>query len=445
MPSLLIRLCCLLLIVSFHDGVAAVDEDEFIYNGFAGSDLLLDGAASVTQDGALVLARSWSYKDNQGHGFHPKALPFVSSDGMATNFSATFVFAITPSHSGYSGDGMAFVISLAPLSDGWPGKYLGLNNPYDYYPPSANRFFAIELDTVANKELGDIDDNHVGIDLKILNNLTSARSSTAGFHSGSHFNPLSLSSGNPMQVWVDYFVDQVEVRLASVPMYKPSSPLAPVTTWYKPSSPLLTYNSLDLAKVLKNGTKSKSGVPTMAYVGFSAATGDTIIGTHQVLGWSFSMSGSAKPLNLSLLLSSQQARDSSRREAHDKLKKKLVKWLPAVVSLAAILAVAGIAAWLLLRWRCRIRNSEWNEDWEAELGPRRFAYKDLRRAINGFHDNQLLGKGGFGRVYGGALAGSGVRVAVKRISSESRQGPGWPSSQPRSSSLAAYDTGISSA
>ncbi|XBH88896.1 hypothetical protein VPH35_080901 [Triticum aestivum] len=313
--------------------------------------------------------------------------------------SVPFGMAITPSDSGYSGDGMAFVISLAPLSDAWPGEYLGLSTPYEY-TESANRFFAIELDTVANKELRDIDDNHVGID---LNNVTSAGSSTAAYSGSGIFNPLRLSNGNLMQVWVDYYsFGLVEVRLAPVPMDKPFAAF-------------LTYGSVDLAKVLNNGTKSKAGVPTMAYAGFSAASGDAM-GTHQVLGWSFSMSESAKPLNLPLVL---QQSDSSRvQEAHDK--KKLVTWLPVVVSLVAILA--GIAAWLLLRRWCRIRNSEWNQDWEAELGPRRFAFNDLRRATNGFHDNQILGKGGFGRVYGGAPVGSGVRVAVKRISSESRQG-----------------------
>ncbi|XBH66478.1 hypothetical protein VPH35_094974 [Triticum aestivum] len=275
---------------------------------------------------------------------------------MATSFSATFMFTITPGHWGYSGDGMAFVISLAPLSFTEAGKYLGLSSYASQYVDthaSANCFFAIELDNVDNKEFRDIDNNHVGID---LNNLTSAASSTAGYYTanGMDFNPLILYSGKPMQVWVDYYSSGLlEVRLAPVPMDEPNSPL-------------LTYYSLDLAKVLKNGTKSKAGVPTMAHVGFSAASGGKVV--------------------------------------------KII--------------LAGIAAWLLLRWWCRNRNSdsEWNEDWEAQLGPRRFAYKDLRRATNGFHDNQILRKGGFGRVYGGALAGSGVPVAVKRISSESRQG-----------------------
>ncbi|XBI23445.1 hypothetical protein VPH35_048695 [Triticum aestivum] len=402
------------LIVSCHDGVDGVTE--FIYNGFARSKLHLDGEASISKHGVLSLT-STSCGDSsftQGHGFHAEALPFVNSHGVAMSFSATFVFSITPSDSGLSGDGMSFVISLAPLfaplSDPWAqGQYLGLVN----HDIDATPFFAIELDTVANTEFEDIDDNHVGAD---LNDLTSTASSTVGYYSGNvemDFNPLRLSSGKPVQVWVDYYEVyeyemQVDVTLAPVPMNKPSTPL-------------LSYYPVDLAKILKNDTKSKkAGVPTTAYVGFSAATGG-LCGAHQILGWSFNMFGPAKPLNLSLLLPPlKQVRHSSRQEAHDK--KKIVKWVPAA-TISSLAILAGITACLLLRWWwCKIRNSERNEDWEAELGPRRLAYKDLHRATDGFQDIQLLGKGGFGQVYRGVLGSSGMDVAVKRISSESKQG-----------------------
>ncbi|XP_048549606.1 L-type lectin-domain containing receptor kinase SIT2-like [Triticum urartu] len=405
---------CVLLIVSFHDdGVAVAGVGEFIYNGFTGSNLRLDGAASIAQDGVLTLTTS--SHDIQGHGFHHEALPFVPlpfvrSHGVAMYFSSTFVFTITPNNSGHSGEGMAFVISLAPPLAALPGRYLGLSDPYY---DDTNRFFAIELDTVTDPEFKDIDDNHVGID---LNNLTSTFFSTAGYYSGDvedyedsevqTFDPLRLSSGNPMQVWVDYdgASMQLDIRLALVPMYKPYSPL-------------LSY-TVDLATLLRDDSKSKAGVPTMAYVGFSAATGDKRCGTHQILGWSFNMLGPAKPLNYSAL-PLKQLRVNATQEA-SYYKGKVVKWLPAAASSLAVLA--GLTACLLLRWWCKIRNSRWDEDWEAELGPRRFAYKDLCRATNGFRDMQLLGKGGFGRVYGGVLACSSVRVAVKRISSESRQG-----------------------
>ncbi|CAN6181075.1 unnamed protein product [Urochloa humidicola] len=100
--------------------------------------------------------------------------------------------------------------------------------------------------------------------------------------------------------------------------------------------------------------------------------------------------------------------------------KKLTKWLPATVSLLAFLA--GSAACLVLRRWCKKRAEGQEADWEAQLGPRRFPHKVLRAATSGFGTTQLLGKGGFGNVYAGVLVASGLRVAVKRISSASTQG-----------------------
>ena len=62
------------------------------------------------------------------------------------------------------------------------------------------------------------------------------------------------------------------------------------------------------------------------------------------------------------------------------------------------------------------------EEWEIQCGPHRFAYKELFKATKGFHDRQLLGKGGFGQVFKGTLPGSNAEVAIKRVSHDSRQG-----------------------
>jgi serine/threonine protein kinase len=66
--------------------------------------------------------------------------------------------------------------------------------------------------------------------------------------------------------------------------------------------------------------------------------------------------------------------------------------------------------------------AELREDWEAEFGAHRFAYKDLLRATGGFTDKRLIGQGGSGEVYRGVLPRCKAEVAVKRVSDESRQG-----------------------
>ncbi|PPD73416.1 hypothetical protein GOBAR_DD29651 [Gossypium barbadense] len=60
------------------------------------------------------------------------------------------------------------------------------------------------------------------------------------------------------------------------------------------------------------------------------------------------------------------------------------------------------------------------KDWEVQYGPHRFSYKDLFKATKGFKEKEVLGKGGFGRVYKDVLPSSNVQIAVKRISHDSR-------------------------
>ncbi|GJM91316.1 hypothetical protein PR202_ga07678 [Eleusine coracana subsp. coracana] len=80
---------------------------------------------------------------------------------------------------------------------------------------------------------------------------------------------------------------------------------------------------------------------------------------------------------------------------------------------------AGIGAAFWLRQRAAV--AETLEEWELDH-PHRFAYKELHRATKGFSDSELLGAGGFGKVYRGVLKPSGDVVVVKRISNNGKQG-----------------------
>ena len=57
-----------------------------------------------------------------------------------------------------------------------------------------------------------------------------------------------------------------------------------------------------------------------------------------------------------------------------------------------------------------------------QFGPHRFTYKDLFIATKGFKNSELLGRGGFGKVYKGTLPVSDIEIAVKVVSHDSRQG-----------------------
>ncbi|KAF9613905.1 hypothetical protein IFM89_012453 [Coptis chinensis] len=140
------------------------------------------------------------------HAFHPKPFQFknLSSNGSTLSFSTTFVFAIVPKYSDLSGPGICFVIAPSrSLPGALPTQYLGLFNYTSNGDPS-NHVVAVELDTIVNKEFGDINDNHVGID---LNNLRSAISAPAKYYldrTGGNYKNLSLISGQQMQVWIEY-------------------------------------------------------------------------------------------------------------------------------------------------------------------------------------------------------------------------------------------------
>jgi hypothetical protein len=86
----------------------------------------------------------------------------------------------------------------------------------------------------------------------------------------------------------------------------------------------------------------------------------------------------------------------------------------------ALLVAAVLAAFFFMVWRRR-RYAEVREDWEDAFGPHRFSYKDLFHATSGFKERNLLGIGGFGRVYKGVLPASSLEIAVKRVSHDSRE------------------------
>ncbi|KAG2616437.1 L-type lectin-domain containing receptor kinase SIT2-like [Panicum virgatum] len=365
-------------------------EETFVFSTFAGAgagDLTLDGAAEVTPEGLLELTNDMV--SIKGHAFYPAPLRFKESpNGTARSFSATFVIAIAAA-GGYPGgngtDGMAFLVApTTNFSDAAPGQYMGFLGG-----AAMNRSFAVELDTYGNAELRDIDGNHVGVNVA---GLYSVESRAAGFHDdgdGGALRNLSLDSGEPMQVWVDYDGKSKLVNVTLAPMGAA-----------KPSTPLLS-NVSDLSAVLAE----------QAYVGFSAATGP-IKTHHYVLAWSFAMDGPAPPIDFRKL--PKLPYDDDR-----KTPSKLLKIALPTAASALILATC-VAVTLLLRRRFAF--AELREDWEVEFGPHRFSYKDLFHATQGFKSENLLGAGGFGKVYKGVLPISKSEVAVKRVSHDSSQG-----------------------
>ncbi|XP_010262582.2 PREDICTED: L-type lectin-domain containing receptor kinase IV.1-like [Nelumbo nucifera] len=365
---------------------AALEDAGFSYNGFRGANISLDGIAQITPNGLLELTNQ--SRRQMGHALYPFPFNFKNlSNGNVLTFSTTFVFGILSRYQNLSSHGIAFLITPSRgLPGARPSQYLGLFNESNNGNPS-NHVVAVEMDTVLNKEFSDINDNHVGIDINGLISVHSATASYAIDRSGDRKN-LSLTSGKPMQVWVEYNGLDMQMNVTLAPIGVP-----------KPDIPLLSY-PLDLSLIIKDHM----------YVGFSSSTG-TDPTSHYVLGWSFKMNGPAKDLTISQL-------PKLPRLGPRKKSKFVTVGLP-LIGLVLASTVLTIILFIVTRKR---KFAEVVEDWELEYGPHRFKYKDLYVATKGFRDKGLLGIGGFGRVYRGVLPTSKIQVAVKRVSHDSRQG-----------------------
>ncbi|XP_020160781.1 L-type lectin-domain containing receptor kinase SIT2-like [Aegilops tauschii subsp. strangulata] len=379
-----------LLLLSFGGDVhgAGDNKDQFVYSGFTGAPLSLDGTASVTPNGLLELTNGTIHL--KGHAVHPTPLRLKRSPGGAVrSFSMWFVFGIRTNYPelNLSGHGIVFFIGTKNFSTAFPGPYLGLLNDRNN-GNTTNHVFGVELDTIMTTEFRDPDNNHVGID---INGLHSVAVHAAGYHDDKTgaFRDLLLISGKAMQVWVDYHGEstQINVFLAPLEMAKPARPL--VSSMYNLSQVLLE----------------------PSFLGFSSSTGSMISSRHYVLGWSFAMDGPAPAIDISKL-----------PKLPEKVSKKQHWVLGITLSTAIIVFALGVVSIMVLLIRRRIKYAEVREDWEVEFGPHRFSYKDLYRATEGFKSKMLLGTGGFGGVYKGVLPNSKMEIAVKKVSHDSSQG-----------------------
>ncbi|CAN6193969.1 unnamed protein product [Urochloa humidicola] len=96
--------------------------------------------------------------------------------------------------------------------------------------------------------------------------------------------------------------------------------------------------------------------------------------------------------------------------------------LPAMAGLLMLTSICLIT-------RCKSRGTGRNKEalkapstfWDQNLELSCISFKDIAAATNSFHDTNMLGRGGFGKVYKGTLE-DGKEVAVKRLSKGSEQG-----------------------
>ncbi|KAL0735150.1 hypothetical protein Bca4012_011360 [Brassica carinata] len=354
---------CVWILICIHVTplVSAQGGTQFVHYDFRKADLYRDGMATI-EDGRLQITGNTT--KSTGHAFHKTPMKFTTSSSSLSSFSTEFVFAILPLHSSLSrGQGMAFVVAPTTVLryNGTETSGLGLFSTSNDNK-TTNHILAIELDTNDSPEALDISSNHVGIDINSKISVVSADASYFNDTEGENLT-LLLASGNSILIWIDYdgIEKRLDVTLAPLPTPKPVSPL--LSSSIKPSVPLLS-RYINISEIFNE---------TM-FVGFSGSTAP---------------SGS---------------NDSN---------KKLI--LVATIPSIAFLLMLGGSFYLFRRWKY----AEVFEQWEQEYMPQRYSFKNIYKATNGF--KELLGAGGFGKVYKGKLP-SGVEIAVKRVYHDAEQG-----------------------
>ncbi|KAK1406848.1 hypothetical protein QVD17_38456 [Tagetes erecta] len=215
------------------------------------SNFTLYGTAKINQT-TITLTQSLTnctltpQFPNTGRIFHKSPFQFLNSPFNSTiSFSTRFSFIIIPPPiTCNSGEGITFFITSTtnplPYSIGTIGLPQTLN------ANSHSSYLAIEFDTHFDRNLNDINDNHVAIDFNSVVSTASIDLSSIG---------IDLKSGKTINSWIEYNSSKKVIQV-----WVGYSDTNPDT---KPDSPVLTA-PIDLSKRFHR----------FMYVGFSGSNGD---------------------------------------------------------------------------------------------------------------------------------------------------------------------------
>lgn len=315
--------------------------------------------------------------DSYGRVIYYKQLHlWDENSGKVTDFTTHFSFTINTPNKTHHGDGITFFLAQPNFPDPAPrdGSGIGLAsrdqlNNLNYakdYP-----FVAVEFDTFVND--WDPKYQHVGIDVNAINTSFTTEWFTSMDERGYDADISYDSGSNKLSVTFTGYKDNVKIKQ-------------------------YLFSEVNLKNVL----------PEWVEFGFSSATG-YFYEEHTLRSWSFNSS-----------LDSEQHKGGS--------KTGLVIGLGVGLSAGVLIVILGLT--FLVRWMVRNRGMEdvalfdhaMDNDFERMSLPKKFSYQELATATNNFAGENKIGQGGFGAVYRGFIKELNTYVAIKKVSSGSRQG-----------------------
>lgn len=276
-----------------------------------GSNLVLIGDAKFSNNSSCIqLTDPTISSPSAGLIVQKRPIRFFSPGSKLrkpVSFSTDFTFSISP----HNGDGLAFLVVPRNFQSKFSGESFGVLKE--------SRFLGVEFDTLVDGNVGDVNANHVGLDLGSLVSVKASNVSSIG---------LVLNSGVKLRSWVDYDSSskRIEVRLS-----KFGSP--------RPYNPLLVYK-VDLGEMWRNEE---------VLVGLSSSTGKSMQ-TSSVYTWNFRTRDVPRWLHSQPL----NPRAFSREHSEEKLaqKKKIcafgfISGLVFMTGCGALLALIVLFLWAL--------------------------------------------------------------------------------------------------
>ncbi|KAK4859952.1 hypothetical protein QYF36_014822 [Acer negundo] len=321
-------------------------------------------AISLTQE-FTCLSTSSTSSSGVGRALYLYPIRFLDTATNTTaSFSCRFSFTILPSSMCPFGDGFAFLITSNADSFSTSNGYMGLpGSPED-------TFFAVEFDTSYDPSLGDINGNHIGIDVKTVISFASVDVESRG---------IDLKSGKHITAWIEY---------------RDSLKLIRVWAGYsqiRPTNPVLVAQ-IDLSKQFKE----------YMHVGFSAANGQGSA-IHIVDRWRFKTFApypSVNPIDMveqgdCFMCDTADSGYGDVRERKTKIRDKAIEFGGLAAFIFSIIAIVGVISFLLVKNKRHFRRNKQGQQacpMQTNRVPTKLSLAKIKSATMGFNRNRIVGE-----------------------------------------------------